>query len=394
MYLPNDLISKFVKITKDDKKTKTETTVYGTIVDSDGKKYVRFDGAEQNQITPVVMTVDAEDGERVSVLLKDHVATVTGNLTSPAVRTDTVKDAMKDIEEGGKTAKNFMEFDPYDGLQVGNKTSGVWSGFRAQIKDGEYNILDAAGKVVASYGEKLIELGKNAVDAVINLCGGKGRIDYVTDADDNTDYIQVSSDRVRLKSSKMSSLYSMFTDNSTRWEKSAVNVTPNKIEIYASECIDPGAPEHVNSWQTTKATIESGNVAIDTPGSMRFNCEGVYDRQGKLVSVERGSSGIWNYSKWSDGTVELWGAYDVLDVNCIGALGSMFRTEALQPDDFPFLVYNPQLVASYETTGYGAILWATTKTTASSPPSYYLLRPVSGTIVYGQIIFHVTGTWV
>lgn len=389
MLLPSDLISKFVKITKDDTKAKTETTIYGTVIESNGAKYVRFDGAEENQLTPAVMTVDAEDGERVSVLLKDHIATVTGNISSPAVRTDTVDDIKKD----SGIAKNFMEFDPYDGLQVGNKTSGTWSGFRAQIKAGEYNILDAAGKVVASYGEKLIELGKNAVDAVINLCGGKGRIDYVTDADDNTDYIQVSSDRVRLKSSKMSSLYSMFTDNSTRWEKSAVNVTPNKIEIYASECIDPGAPEHVNSWQTTKATINSGNVTIDTPGLIRFNCKGVYVGSGRLVSVERGSSGIWTYSKWSDGTVDLWGTYYVIDQACTTALGSMYRTAVFYPDSFPFLVYNPKLVASYETSGYGAMLWATTDTTTSAPPNYYLLRPVSGTIVYGKIIFHVTGTW-
>lgn len=390
MYLPSDLISKFVKITKDDKKIKTETTVYGTIVDSDGKKYVRFDGAEQNQITPVVMTVDAEDGERVSVLLKDHVATVTGNLTSPAVRTDTVEVVVKQVEEGnkqtdkaienaGKTATNFLGFDADNGLQIGNHTDGKWNGFRAQITAAAYNILNAAGVVVASYGEKLIELGKGATDAIIKLCGGKGQIEYVTDEDDNTEYIQVHADRVRVRSKTMSSLYSMYTDDSTRWEKSAVNVSPNKVEFYASECIDPLTPGHIDSWRTKKVTIKS---------------DGFYDEHGKLIGVERGSSGIWNYSKWSDGTVELWGAYDINDMNCVDELGSMFRTDVFQPDEFPFLVYNPQLVASYETTGYGAMLWATTKTTVSSPPSYYLIRPVSGTIVYGKIIFHVTGTWV
>lgn len=304
------------------------------------------------------------------------------------------EDVDSDIKEAAKTASNFMSYDSTNGLQVGNKSGGAWSGFRSQIKSNAFNILNAAGAVVASYGEKLIELGKNATDAIIKLCGGKGQIEYVTDEDSNTEYIQIYSDRVRVKSSKMSSVYSMYTDNSTRWEKSAVNVSPNKVEIYASECIEPTLVERLEGWHTTSVTINSGNIDVDTPGSVTFNGEGVYDDYGKLMSVDRGSSGIWKYSKWSDGTVDLWGVYSVSELACTTALGSMYRTNVFQPNDFPFIVYNPKLVASYESSGYGAMLWATTLTTASKPPSYYLIRPVSGTITFGKIIFHVTGTWV
>ena len=45
MALSSDLISQFVQVTKDDK-TKKETTVYGTIVEYEGNKYVRLDGSE------------------------------------------------------------------------------------------------------------------------------------------------------------------------------------------------------------------------------------------------------------------------------------------------------------------------------------------------------------
>lgn len=306
----------------------------------------------------------------------------------------TLDEIETEIDNASKTAKNFLEFDAVNGLQIGNKTSGSWYGFRTQITNAAFRILSSTGLVLASYGEKLIELGKNATDAIIKLCGGKGQIEYVTDEDSGANYLQVYSDRVRIKSSKMSSVYSMYTDNSTRWEKSAVNVSPNEVELYASECIDPTLPEHVDGWHITRVGIKSGRVDVETPGPVAFDCEGVYDNHGKLMSVVRGSSGIWNYSKWSDGTVDLWGTYHVYDQACTAALGSMYRTLVFQPDSFPFLVYNPQLVASYETTGYGAILWATTTTTTSGPPSYYLLRPVSGTITYGKIIFHVTGTWV
>ncbi len=303
------------------------------------------------------------------------------------------EDIDSDINEAGKTASNFMSYDSTNGLQVGNKSSGSWSGFRSQIKSTAFNILNTAGAVVASYGEKLIELGKNATDAIIKLCGGKGQIEYVTDEDNGTNYLQVSSDRVRIKSSDMSSVYSMYTNNSTRWEKSAVNVSPTKVELYASECIDPTLPEHVDGWHITRVGIESGRVDVETPGPVAFKCEGVYDNYGKLMSVDRGSSGIWTYSKWSDGTVDLWGVYTVSDQACTTALGSMYRTAVFQPNSFPFTVYNPKLTASYESSGYGAMLWATTVTSTSKPPSYYLIRPVSGTIVTGKIIFHVTGTW-
>lgn len=97
MGLSNDLVSQFVKATKDEKKTKKETTVYGTVVDYNNSTYVKLDGSDI--LTPVIATVDAKSGERVVVLLKNHTATVTGNLTSPAVRTETVNVINDNITE-------------------------------------------------------------------------------------------------------------------------------------------------------------------------------------------------------------------------------------------------------------------------------------------------------
>jgi hypothetical protein len=95
--LTSDLISQFVKITKDDTQRHDETTVYGTIVKYDGGTYVKIDGSEL--LTPVSSTTDALDGERVTVTIKNHSAIVTGNITSPAARTDDVKDVNLRIDE-------------------------------------------------------------------------------------------------------------------------------------------------------------------------------------------------------------------------------------------------------------------------------------------------------
>lgn len=80
--------------------------------------------------------------------------------------------------EAAKTATNFMEFNSGTGLQIGDKTNGSWKGFRSRITSTAFEILNEACTAVASYGRKLIQLGKDSVDAVIELCGGKGSIKH------------------------------------------------------------------------------------------------------------------------------------------------------------------------------------------------------------------------
>lgn len=87
MSLSNDLISQFVKITKDKTKDTSETVVYGTVQDSkapNGLNYVKIDGSDL--LTPVLATTVVSPDDRVTIMIKNHSAVVTGNLTSPAPR--------------------------------------------------------------------------------------------------------------------------------------------------------------------------------------------------------------------------------------------------------------------------------------------------------------------
>jgi hypothetical protein len=204
MALSNDLIMQFVKATKDNDKTKKESTAYGTIVEHNGSKYVQLDGAETP--TPISSTANVIVGERVTVLIKDHSAIITGNLSSPSARTGDIQDMTDGINDAAKTATNFLGYENATGLQLGNRVNGTWSGFRTQITAVAFNILDSAGTVLASYGAKIIELGRNAADAIIKFCGGKGQIEY--DSDDNI--FQVAGDKLRLNGSSMASLYTSY----------------------------------------------------------------------------------------------------------------------------------------------------------------------------------------
>ena len=97
MPLSNELISLFVKSTKDDKKVPTETTVYGTTVEYNGSIYVKLDGSDL--LTPVTKTAAVKSDERVTVMIKNHTATITGNMTSPAARTGDVEEVGSKISE-------------------------------------------------------------------------------------------------------------------------------------------------------------------------------------------------------------------------------------------------------------------------------------------------------
>ena len=99
MGLSSELISQFAKITNDEKiKKSEEATLYGTaLIADDGSVFVKFDGAEE--MTPVTTILEKDDtgeiinykygaasvnsGDRVSVSLKNHSATITGNLSDP-----------------------------------------------------------------------------------------------------------------------------------------------------------------------------------------------------------------------------------------------------------------------------------------------------------------------
>ena len=114
MGVSSDLIMELVKATKSDAKYKDESTHYGTIVKYNSATYVQLDGSDQ--LTPVSVTTDTKDGERVTVLIKNHNAIVTGNISSPAARTDDLQNAVVDAESMGNKIAEFE-------IVVANKVS-------------------------------------------------------------------------------------------------------------------------------------------------------------------------------------------------------------------------------------------------------------------------------
>lgn len=176
--------------------------------------------------------------------------------------------------QAAKTATNFMEFNSGTGLQIGDKTNGTWKGFRSRITSTAFEILNEAGAAVASYGRKLIQLGKDSVDAIIELCGGKGNIKYATP---ENNYIQQglaldrgliieSVDNIIIKPANKFFVNTELTDSTTDFVGRS-NITPGSFQL--------------NVWQSNKGSnIINASVGIEGNIEEGLNLEatgGKYD---------------------------------------------------------------------------------------------------------------------
>lgn len=120
MALSKDLISQFAKLAND-KKEPNEATVTGVYKSFGGKDYVQLDGS--NILTPVDSTISAENGDRVKVLVKEHAATMMGNITSPSARSKDVNTLRDEVDEFGNTIHQMDNTITQQGnsiIQIGN----------------------------------------------------------------------------------------------------------------------------------------------------------------------------------------------------------------------------------------------------------------------------------
>ena len=148
MQLSADLVSKFVKATKDTK-TQDGTTMYGTVVMQNGAPYVRLDGSEI--LTPVTSMADVHSLERVMVLVKDHTATIMGNVSSPSARSDDVKALIEVVADKAsigdlKAINADIENLKADNVEISDKLTAT----EADIKDLEADNVTINEKLTAN----------------------------------------------------------------------------------------------------------------------------------------------------------------------------------------------------------------------------------------------------
>ena len=103
MSLDKKVIKDFVAAVNKKEETKTTTILTGTVHREGGTVSVKIDGSES--LTPVSTVINVEDGERVTVIIENHKAMITGNLSSPAARTKEVEGLKKVVADKVDTAQ-------------------------------------------------------------------------------------------------------------------------------------------------------------------------------------------------------------------------------------------------------------------------------------------------
>lgn len=145
MGLSNDLISQFVKATKSEKQDNKETIVYGTTVEYEGIIYVRLDGSDR--LTPVSTTAGLKGDERVTVMIKDHKAIVTGNISSPSASEKDVEVVDQKVDEVDAKIGEFSE------IVAEKATIEELNAEKAKIEELQAKNVEITGKLAANEGE-------------------------------------------------------------------------------------------------------------------------------------------------------------------------------------------------------------------------------------------------
>ena len=274
MGLSNDLVSQFVKITKDQTVEKRESIVYGTIVEYNSKMYVKIDGSDL--ITPVETTTDMQSGERVTVLIKDHTATVTGNITSPAPSSSTVTKKVQETVDGFKqtVSKTYATKDEYNNLandlHTNYSTSGTMS---SMIEQKATSILSTVSSTYATTDELTGEVTN----------------------------INNSISEVRQESNKISWLIKSGTSSSNMvLTDSALSIIANNINLTGKvtfSCLDNSTQNTIN---TANSNASSAKSTLDNNSSDWTNA---YNRVVEWASGDVTGSTTINGGLIQTGTV-------------------------------------------------------------------------------------------
>ena len=111
MNLSEELVSDLVKVVTSNNSDKNNNTVYGTVVDSGDRLYVRLDGADTGVLTPFETTVDVKAGDRVMVSIRNHTAVVTGNVDDISASLSRLLAVIEIVDGLGIKMKDVVTFE-------------------------------------------------------------------------------------------------------------------------------------------------------------------------------------------------------------------------------------------------------------------------------------------
>lgn len=161
MALSNSLKTQFAKVmSASDVDTQTKKTRTGTAVEYAGRIYVQLDGSDQ--LTPLADRIaGVKDGDRVTIEIENHSASLTGNLSDPSVGSTTVAGIENQVEQFNVLIANKADIDQLnaaqakiDELEANDVTiTGKLDAVEANITDLQAENVEITGKLDAAVAE-------------------------------------------------------------------------------------------------------------------------------------------------------------------------------------------------------------------------------------------------
>ena len=308
MDLSNDLISKFVKITNDaDKQKSKEGTVYGTAVKYNGGIYVRIDGSDL--LTPIDTTADIKEGERVTITIKDHNATVTGNITSPSASSVDVKKVTKNVEEIEGEITEFeaviadvvhvgeldAEVARIDELLAGKATIEDLTVTNAEIT----NLKAKDAEIENLVADKATIEDLTATNAEItNLKANKADITYLDANFATIDQLEATHANIDVLDAEVANINTLVNGNLTSDNILSFNIT-SKNTTMEDAFIKDAMIDRITANKIMSGIIDTNNVVIQsTDGSMLLqgNILQMKDESGKVrIQIGKDTGGNFTF---------------------------------------------------------------------------------------------------
>ena len=114
------------------------------------------------------------------------------------------------------------------GITVGKSADGqTWSTGRTHMDEDSFDVLDKAGNVLSSFGEKIIELGKNSQDAVISMLGGLVTIKATSAGVSDGAWCEISTDKLSTNGYHASRIAAGYKDETGFTPKGTAEVMAN-----------------------------------------------------------------------------------------------------------------------------------------------------------------------
>lgn len=344
----------------------------------------------------------------------------------------TAEEAKQEVEE---VSNNF--FYDADGAHVATTPGDASTGQNARMSSTAFEVRDGVS-VLSSFGDTLVDLGKNSQSSLINMCGAKGQVGVLDDmltlfsdktgVKGNSEAVLASNGSVTAGSQSLdtsrsaTSVLDVLIEDKARIRNQSIMTsgvkTSESLHQLMADVATPNVGDMaqqtvISRFQNTQTgVIDAASmtlVASDSNSSMiNLSAKNIYfggfdGLYGRLADfpVEQGTmAGVgitWNYVKWASGKIECWGTTSNQSLGEMTGYGYSYYKSMTMANAFPvgFFVSVPQIFLGWNVQSNGLIVGVNvwTLNTTIRNLAFTAYSPANDNFIALQLYVYCIGRW-